>query len=237
MGKRKKKKEKRLKDQKIVWLERVAWIFSLWFVFYPSPYRVLLIILLALPILGMFLNSKNQPTICSLITINKDSKRKFDVIDFIDMPALAIFLRVLLDFELDNYSMLLIVGTISFLVVVLVLFTTHKLVKASSKSKTWLYLVIIFNISLYSYGATAAINCAFDYSKPKVYESEVIDKTKSRRSKGGTTYYIKINPWGHHLDAENIRVPYSQYKEIEIGETIKVDYKKGYLGIPWYYVE
>lgn len=235
----KKNKKKRAKSKKLVWLEWIAWGVSLWFIFYPDPYKILLVILLLLPIIGMLLNSKNEPSICSLVTINNDknAKRKYDLVDFIDIPAWAILLRFLLDFEIDSYSLLFIFGTISLLFVILVLFFTHKLIRDSSKNKSWPYLIIVFNIFVYSYGATGAINCAFDTSSPIVYETEVIDKRISRGSKGRKTYYVEVNPWGHHLDSESISVTQNQYEKIENGETVHIDYKKGFLGIPWYYIE
>ena len=89
---------------------------------------------------------------------------------------------------------------------------------------------------VYSYGATGIVNCAFDSSNPQVYEAEVIDKRISR-GRRHTSYYVKVNSWGHHLDPESISLAPSQYKGIQIGETVKIDYKKGLLGIPWFYIE
>jgi hypothetical protein len=64
----------------------------------------------------------------------------------------------------------------------------------------------------------------------------VVDKriSKGRRS---TTYYVKVAPWGHHYDKEEISVASSQYNEIQIGQMVKIDLKKGLFNIPWYYIE
>ena len=230
------KKERQKKSKKLIWLERIAIFVGLWFIFFPRPYEFLLIILLILPIIGMLFNSKNQPSICSLITIKKKAKRKYDVIDFIDIPAFVILLRVLIDYEFDSFQSILITGSITLILVLFTLFLTHKQIKESKENKYWLYLLIFFNLGLYSYAGTAAVNCAFDYSDPVVYESKVLGKkiSKSRRRK---TYYIKVNAWGHHVDSEKISVTPSQYKEIEIGDIVKIDFKQGLLGIPWYYIE
>ena len=243
MGKQKKKKKKRSKKQpknkKLVWLERVAWVLSLWFLFYPKPYDILFVVLASLPIIGMFLNGQNQSTICSLVHINNDknAKKKYDLTDVIDIPAWVILLRFILDFEIDNYSLLFVAGTVTFLLTILVLFFTHRMVKESSKSKWWIYFVVISNIALYSYGITGMTNCVFDSSRPIVYDAEVVNKSKSRRSKGGTSYYVKVTPWGHHLDQEEIRVSSSRYSKTKIGDKVKIDFKEGFLGIPWYYLE
>ncbi len=90
---------------------------------------------------------------------------------------------------------------------------------------------------MYSYGAVVSINCAFDSSKPKVYESQIIDKRMHKGSKGRKTYYVKVLPWGHHYDVEEIKVSQSEYDHYTVNETVKIDYKEGLLGIPWYYLE
>ena len=70
----------------------------------------------------------------------------------------------------------------------------------------------------------------------KVYQAKVIDKSISR-GRRHTTYYLKVEPWGSHHDAENISVASDQYVETEIGQTVSIDYKEGLLGIPWYFIE
>jgi hypothetical protein len=69
-----------------------------------------------------------------------------------------------------------------------------------------------------------------------VYEAEVIDKRIHKGSKGRTTHYIKVNPWGSH-DKEEISVPEAQFSEIDIGEKVRIDVKEGLFNIPWYYIE
>jgi hypothetical protein len=50
-------------------------------------------------------------------------------------------------------------------------------------------------------------------------------------------YYVKVTPWGHHYDKEEISIPKSQYDEIQIGQTLNIDLKQGLFKIPWYYIE
>lgn len=113
---------------------------------------------------------------------------------------------------------------------------THKLVDQANPNRGLIYLTVVGNIVLYSYAATYGINCVYDNSEPKVYQAKVIDKSISR-GRRHTTYYLRVEPWGHHRDAENISVAPSQYSETTIGQTVSIDYKEGLLGIPWYYVE
>lgn len=50
-------------------------------------------------------------------------------------------------------------------------------------------------------------------------------------------YYIKVAPWGHHYDTEEIRASRSEFEQIEIGDSINIDLKKGFFNIPWYYID
>lgn len=229
----------KLTFHKLGWLEWISVALSLWFWIYPHPYKVLFTLLLLMPIIGLVLNGLNgRPSIATLVEISQDSngEDEYDVADFIDLPAFAILIRVLLDFEFEDYYSLILPGTIAFILMLLFLFLTHNYIINTRKSKWWIYSSLLFSICLYSYSGTYGINCAFDNSIPEVYSTQVLDKriSVSRRSR---IYYIKVKPWGVHKESEEISVPASQYGDIQIGESVNIDLKQGVFNIPWYYIE
>lgn len=220
------------------WLEYLTMGIGLWFLFYPKPYTLLFTALLCMPIIGLLLNGLNgKPSIASLVEISKgdDGEDEYDVADFIDFAAWIIVIRVLIDYEFESFYSMLIPGGIAFVLMVIILFATHRLIETSNKSKTWIYLSLLANILLYSYAATYGANCVYDTSEPTVYSAEVVDKRISTGKH--TTYYVKVMPWGHHYDKEEISVSRTQYDEIGIGQTVKIDLQKGLFNIPWYYIE
>jgi hypothetical protein len=223
---------------KLDWLEWLTSGLALWFFIYPHPYELLLAVLLGIPIIGLLLNGWQKPSMASLveISIDKDGDNKYDVADFIDIAAWVILFRVLLDYEFESIYSMIIPGTIACFIILVILFLTHKLIVTSTQNKWWIYTSLIFNVSLYSYAGTYAANCTYDYSEPAVYQTEVLNKsiTKGRRS---TTYYVEVAPWGHHYEKEKISVPKDQYQELEAGDKISIDLKKGLLNIPWFYIE
>ncbi len=243
---RNRRKEKRnnvklskLTFHKLDWLEYITLTIGFWFLIYPKPYGVLFTALLCMPILGLFLNGLNgRPSIASLVQISKDDKGndKYDVADFIDFAGWMILVRVLMDYEFESFYSMIIPGTIGFVIMLVVLFTTHRFIIETTKSKTWIYLSLISNVFLYSYAATYGVNCVYDKSEPTIYNAKVVDKRISRGRKH-TTYYVEVTPWGHHYDKEEISVGGEQYDEIHIGQTVKIDLKKGLFNIPWYYIE
>jgi len=219
------------------WLEWISIGLCLWFWFYPHPYKLAFVLVLSLPIIGLILNGLSRPNLASLVSIsNQKDDDKYDLADFIEFPGLVILIRVLIDYEFESFYSILKVGTIGFILLLLILGATHKLVDKANPNKSLIYLTVIGNIAIYSYAATYGINCVFDNSEPKVYQAKVIDKSISK-GRRHTTYYLRVEPWGHHRDAENISVATSQYNETEIGQTVSIDYKEGLLNIPWYYIE
>jgi hypothetical protein len=243
---RNKRQNKRLKNKlskltfhKLDWLEWISLILAVWFFIYPKPYEVLFTCLLIMPVIGLFLNGiTGRPSIASLIQISKDNKcdDKYDVADFIDAPAWILTLRVLIDFEFESFYSMIIPGVIAAILILVFLYFTQSIIINTTKDKTWIVLSLVTNIVIYSFAGTYGANCVYDKSTPKVYAAKVIDKriSKGRRHK---TYYIKVEEWGHHYDPENISVTQSQYNEININQYVNIDYKKGLLGIPWYYIE
>ncbi len=223
---------------KLDWLEWITIGIAAWYFIYPKPYNILLAALLAIPILGLLLNGLHKPSMASLveISVDKDGEDKYDVADFIDIAAWVILIRVLLDYEFESVYSLIIPGTITCIVVLTILFLTHKLIAKTTRNKWWIYSSLIFNVSLYSYAGTYAANCTYDFSEPTVYESEILNKTYTR-GRRSTTYKVEVAPWGHHYDKESIHVSITQYAELQIGDKIKIDLKKGLFNIPWYFIE
>ncbi|MBO9563534.1 MAG: hypothetical protein J7621_12195 [Niastella sp.] len=222
---------------KLDWLEWLSIGFCIWFFLYPYPYKLVFGIVLLLPIIGLMLNGLSKPSLASLVSIsNKKGETKYDLADFIELPGLIIFVRVLIDFEFESFYSILKTGTVAFILLLLLLGATHRRITNTNKNRWIIYIAVIGNIALYSYAATYGVNCVFDNSAPKVYQAKVIDKTiyHGRRH---TTYYLKVEPWGHHHDPEKISVAKVQHDQTEIGQTVSIDYKEGLLGIPWYYVE
>lgn len=231
---------KKLTFHKLNWLEYLTIGLGLWFLIYPEPYEILFIILLFIPILGLILNGlTGRPSIASLVKISKndEGKDKYDVADFIDFAGWVLFLRVLIDYEFESFKSILIPCTIGFIIMLIVLFSTHKQIESSNKSKIWIYFSLILNVFVFSYAGTYGVNCIFDNSKPIIYDARVVSKSISTSSKGRKTYYLEVTPWGHHFDKEEISVPERKYCKINIGEKVKIDLKKGLFNIPWYYIE
>jgi len=226
----------RILTHKLTWLEWIAIGLSIWFVVFPRPYVPLFFTLLALPLVGLVINGIQQPSMASLVTLKKDSKgeEKYDVADFIDIPAWAVVIRILMDYEFEDVRTLIFPGLLGMLIVSLILVLTHNNFRDLKQHTTLAYALLIGNCWLYSYGAVYGTNCVLDRSAPEVYPTTVVDKSEHRGRRGRRSYYVHVAPWGHHLDRERIRVNRSDYDDTVIGETVDIDLYPGWLGMPWY---
>ncbi|WP_207492638.1 hypothetical protein [Aridibaculum aurantiacum] len=229
---------RKLTFHKLDWLEWIAIGVSIWFFVFPYPYKPLFVIMLGLPIFGLFLNGlAGRPSIASLVEItkDKDGSNKYDVADFIDFPAIVLFIHVLRNYEFESFYSLIIPGVLASLMMLVLVLITHKIQIQSAADKLWIYCSFFFNVCLFSFAATYGVNCVFDDSEPEVYYTEVLDKHISR-GRRSTSYYVKVAPWGHHHDIEKISVSYSQYNALQPGELVEIDRQEGLFHIPWYYI-
>ena len=224
---------------KLDWLEWLTIGLSIWFVLYPYPsYKLLLILLLIIPILGLILNGLDSPSIASLVDIKLDNKERiiYDVADFINIAAWAILIRLLLDYKLDDFYSWIIPGVVGCIITLSILFSTHRLITESFQNKTWIYSAVILNIMLYSFAGVYGINCVFNDSKPVNHTTNVIDKSiKHNRGRRGnrTDYEVTITPWGNHKEAHSINIDESYFNNLKIGDKIDITLKNGSLGIPF----
>lgn len=105
--------------------------------------------------------------------------------------------------------------------------------KAKGSILTQLLIILVTSI-LYSFGSVLRANWAFDTSKQQTYKAVIIGyyiKHSKRNS-----YNLILNNWGPNYKPTNARVSQSFYKHSKMGDTVKVNYNKGLLGIPWFRV-
>lgn len=79
------------------------------------------------------------------------------------------------------------------------------------------------------------LNCALDDSKPKKFNTIVLDK---RITKGkSTNYYLTVSPWNNQKEPKEENTNETDYKTIKRGDTITINFYEGKLNIPWYEIK
>lgn len=227
-----------MKLHKFDWLDWASTLLCAWFLYYPKPYEILFTIILILPLVGLVLHGYSKPSFTSLITIttNEDGGTDYETANFILLPALILILRMLLDFEIEDYFGLLIKGLIALIILLFIVSFFYRDIAKNNKHQALSYFVLVGNVAIYCFAVVYGINCVYDNSPPKVYKVLVTNKSiySGRRH---TTYYLEVSSWSKNSDNDKISVAKSLYDQTKIGDSVKVDSKEGILKIPWHFVE
>ena len=218
-------------NRDFTWFEKASMLISAYFLFFPKPYEVAFITVISIPILGFILNRlKGKQSILTLFRIQKD----YSLTVFVKYPAIAILIRILLEFELeDNYN-LISPSITSFCIIMLIIFITHKIEVPSDINYLSIYIPLVFFVGIYSVAITFGINCVFDKSNPAIYKSKVIDKEYFSRK--GNHYYIVIEPYGEKKESKKISVTSDEYSRAQVGKTVDIIVNEGVFKIPWFYI-
>jgi hypothetical protein len=105
----------------------------------------------------------------------------------------------------------------------------------SAMSNTGGQIAVMLALAMiYSFGTMMQINYAFDKSPDKIYNARVIGHHISHGK--STSYYLYLSTWGPCHEQKQVGVGRNFYNDTNIGDTVKVDLKQGFLNAPWYVV-
>ncbi|MBS2023715.1 MAG: hypothetical protein JST92_15025 [Deltaproteobacteria bacterium] len=92
---------------------------------------------------------------------------------------------------------------------------------------------IAMSVFAWSAGAGVLINCRYDRSEPQTHQVRLLTRFSSRGSKS-TTYYWTLSAWGPFRDNERFTVQPAEYRRAEPGAQIRVEVRRGLLGLEWF---
>lgn len=225
------------------WYKWLVLIAGLWFLFYPKPYILLFTILLVIPLITVLVNGFKNSSFMTWYRLEEkaDGKYAYDIGNVFNFVTWFVAFRVWTDFYFEDKALFFYPAGI--ILIMFILYCALPIESGSRrfrsrrvwKPKFWLSLMLLLNAALYFFTVVYGVNCLFDDSKPVVYNVKVAD-TYVRSGKGGRSYYLDLRPWGNFTKVNRMRVKKDLYYEIKAGDTIQVNYQKGLLNIPWYYI-
>lgn len=231
----KRERTARLKQAKTVTtiLDWISVLFFCWALFYPQPYELLIIALIAIPIFALLTIARFK----GLIKLDGKKGGAYpSVIMSLFLPAGGLMLRGLIDFEniYDYANIWLPTLSIAFLLITPILVMTKELSFKSSLNIGGMFGMLLIGLA-YGYGAAITTNCYYDKSNPKAYTAEIV----SKRIDSGqyTSHHFELTPWGNKTAPEEVVVTENLYEKSEIGDTVVVYLKDGRFNIPWFIVQ
>jgi hypothetical protein len=199
-----------------------------WAWFYPTPYRLVVSLLVLLPWVGLAIVARSS----GLFRI--DEKRNDphpSVAVAVMLPGFVLTLRVIRDTNLLEWTGPLYVSA------ALAALLTVAAVMADRSLKNRLGIVILLFVLSMSYGFGAGMegNALLDHSKPSVYPTQITEKQISDGRY--RSYDLYLARWGPRQDNDKVSVSRWFYESVGIGDIVCVSLRQGAFHVPWYIVQ
>ncbi|WP_031498429.1 hypothetical protein [Bryobacter aggregatus] len=215
----------------VKWLTRVlnvlGGVLFVWGTFRPTPYRLVIVLLLLAPWLAVLVAWRSSGLI-------QFDERPNDVKPSIWLlaafPMLALVLRAILDYETVGW----ITQTVAAFLIGAVLFAAQKAAHADLRAHRFTAVISFFFAFLaYGYGAALHINALADSSD--IQQTRYLLREKYVSKGKVIRYQVRLNK--AHMDAPEVgsaEVTQYFYDMLKPGDAICLAFRSGALGIKWF---
>jgi len=100
------------------------------------------------------------------------------------------------------------------------------------RDKKILYCLLV--CAVYGYGATVNLNGVLDTSPHTTLHADVLNKHTVHGK--GTSYYLTLSAWGARTASQDVSVSARVYNGHSIGSQATIDMRKGFFGMPYFFV-
>jgi hypothetical protein len=210
------------------WLNRVGTGIALWGMFYPHPYRLVMVLLALCPpsAIAIVAASNGQ------IHIDQKARDKRPTLAILLMlPSIVLALRAFLDIDLLDWQPPLVIAVIAGALV------ASAAVAVDAEYRRWpMYLLTWAIVGVpWSFGVASELNAELDRGPRQEFATLVIDK---HISSGKTrSWYLTVAAWGPVREPGDERVDSGFYEDTRIGDHVCVSLKPGAFGWRWYWLD
>lgn len=208
------------------WLLAASIACQLLWLFVGINYRVLCAANLILPPVSFLLYFYRMR---AGVTGNKNADQTL-LMDAVLLPNIALGLRMLLDFDLDNWLQLLApTGAITALFALLALLIT----RGSGAPRRWMAGALACIALLYALAASVHLNWVLDGGQNCVETvAPIVKMYVSRGGKSPTRYTLTLNT---ENGEKSVKVGKEFYNTLQVGDEVKLVTSTGPLGITYHY--
>lgn len=208
------------------WLLAASIACQLLWLFVGINYRVLCAANLILPPVSFLLYFYRMR---AGVTGNKNADQTL-LMDAVLLPNIALGLRMLLDFDLDNWLQLLApTGAITALFALLALLIT----RGSGAPRRWMAGALACIALLYALAASVHLNWVLDGGQNRVETvAPIVKMYVSRGGKSPTRYTLTLNT---ENGEKSVKVGKEFYNTLQVGDEVKLVTSTGPLGITYHY--
>ncbi|MFP5238045.1 MAG: hypothetical protein ACLGSD_19280 [Acidobacteriota bacterium] len=199
----------------------------IWGYFYPHPYLLVMLVLIALPWVALLMTKLSH----GALRIDEKKNDPHPTVAYAYMfPGFVLLLRAIFDFNVvqSTYAVLLYTAVSAALTYLAVI------VDPTIGRKKAMIAVIIILAAAYGYGAVVVANGVFD-SSPKIeYATTLLNKHVDQGKH--VSYHLELGPWGPETKPNDIEVTAATYGAIKPGDSITLALRHGALGVRWYFI-
>lgn len=209
---------------------RLTLVIGAWALIWPRPYFLLVALCLALPLLAVAADASLRGTID---WVRRRNAAPFPVATIATLPALALSVRVLTDFNILNWWMMIawsVLGAICIAGGICMMDTRAR------ENLNRFGQVALFGIA-YGYGALAMSNIVLDPHHASETRTEIVDMRVhvSGGAKGGSIWHeVKVDPSASPEGAAWIHVRPDVYGGLYRGEPVCVHSGRGLFAVRWF---
>jgi len=213
-----------------------SWAIAIWYMFSPTYYRLLTVLVLVIPIIALVLVRAKK----GLVRLFTEKGSVYINIGItVGLMPLVLMLRAVLDIDLVSYQPLWIPTIITTLLgLVLVYNAAWKELKPKKVGEALIAFVFVAGATMMYFGAAIIqVNATFDDRPYQVYERQVIAK-KTTGSGDDEEYYLIIKNTLLGGSTNELKVYEEIYEMIQPKDRVNIYLKPGVFKIPWIrYVE
>lgn len=208
-----------------------AGITAAWTFFYPTPYQYSILTAIVIPIIALCAVKFSG----GLIRFDERKGSAYpSVIYAFIYPSLGLMLRAILDYAIFDYSNVWLTTTLITLTFLTLLLMNQKELRFNKITDYVTVVSLALFLFAYSFGVVIHFNCYYDNLEAEYLTAQILNKRIS--SGKTTTHYFELSTWGQQKEVDEVSVGKDFYNRAEIGDEVKIYFKKGKLDIPWFIV-
>jgi hypothetical protein len=208
-------------------LSVVSTIAFFWGAIYPRPYEVLILLLAILPWIGIEVMRRSH----GLFRADELKNDAHPTVAYaLIFPGLVLCLRAVLDYNVvqSMFAVALYVLAGGVLFIAILIFDP------TQRSRFGILPVFFLFGIAYGYGVIVEANALLDRS-PGIPYTAIVQNKRIIHGKS-TTYRLDLSPWGPRPGTNEFDVSHATYTEIQTGQSVQLELKKGALNLRWYYL-
>jgi hypothetical protein len=196
--------------------------------FYPHPYRIAMLVMIALPWVALVLVKLSR----GLIRIDEKKNDPHPTVAYAYMfPGFALALRAVSDFNVIQSTH----AAVLFALVAAALTFFAVAANRSLRQKKPMIALLLVLTAAYGYGAVVEADALLDSSAETVYATQLLSMHIDHGKH--TSYHLELGSWGPKFEPNDIEVDADIYGALRPGFRIHLALRHGALGVPWFYIK